>query len=302
MNTDSMYLDYELYGNSDVRDEIYYDNGWKLLRRWYKETVTFASNTATLSYAGKGNCEVTGGVTGTVVGTTCTATVADGDHEVLYMLLVPQTTEIGAGVGFVTDREGVLVELNQQKQIDIFEGDGYTKVFTLSDTPSGTSNIKAYVNGLEDTDVTVTTTNVTFATAPRRKALVEIEYNLAVEYQEPVVALEYFEVSGTVETVPALVDLTVTENEEKTGYLNVNGAPLKVAGNKTYTVTLNKDLIESQDNILEEYRDKKFRLKVENPRDSSKEYLGVCHIDPDASLDYLNGTENIVIKCGDLYD
>ena len=299
---DSMYLDYELFGNSEARDEIYYDNGWKLLRRWHKETVTFTSNTATLSKTGKGDCEVTGGVTGTVSGTTCTAVVADGDHEVLYMLLVPQTTEIGAGVGFVTDRDGALVELNQQKQIDIFEGDGYTKVFTLSDTPSGTSNIKAYVNGLEDTDVTVTTTNVTFAAAPRRKALVEIEYNLAVEYQEPVVKLEYLEASGTVETVPALVDLTVTENEEKTGYLNVNGAALKVAGNKTYTVTVNKDLIESQDNVLEEYRDKKFRLKVENPRDSSTEYLGVCHIDPDASLDYLNGTESINIKCGDLYD
>jgi len=82
----------------------------------------------------------------------------------------------------------------------------------------------------------------------------------------------------------------------------VNGAALKVAGNKTYTVTVNKELIESQGNILEEYRDKKFRLKVANSRDSSEEYLGVCHIDPDASLDYLNGTENIVIKCGDLYD
>ena len=302
MNTDSMYLDYELYGSSDVRDEIYYDNGWKLLRRWHKETVTFTSNTATLSKTGKGDCEVTGGVTGTVSGTTCMAVVADGDHEVLYMLLIPETTEIGAGVAFATDRDGVLVELNQQKQIDIFEGDGYTTVFALSGTPSGTSGIKAYVNGLQDTDVTVTTTNVTFTTAPRRKALVEIEYNLAVEYREPTVALEYLEASGTVETIPALVDLSVTENEEKTGYINVNGAALKVAGNKTYTVTVNKDLIESQDNILEEYRDKKFRLKVANSRDSSEEYLGVCHIDPDASLDYLNGTESITIKCGDLYD
>jgi len=299
---DSMYLDYELYGNSEARDEIYYDNGWKLLRRWRKETVTFTSNTATLSKAGKGDCEIAGGVTGVVSGTACIAAVADGDYEVLYMLLIPETTEIGAGIGFVTDKEGVLLDLLQAKHIDVFEGDGYTTEFTLTETPNGTASIKAFVNGREETDIAVTTTKVTFATAPRRKALVEVEYSLAVEYQEPLIYLEYLEASGTVETVPALVDLTVTENEEKTGYLNVNGAPLKVAGNKTYTVTLNKDLIESQDNILEEYRDKKFRLKVANSRDSSEEYLGVCHIDPDASLDYLNGTENIVIKCGDLYD
>jgi len=302
VNTDSMYLDYELYGNSDVRDEIYYDNGWKLLRRWRKETVTFTSSTATLSKAGKGDCEVTGGVVGTVSGTICAAAVADGNHEVLYMLLVPEITEIGAGVGFSTDRKGILVDIRQAKHIDVFVGDGYTKEFTLTQTPNGISSIKAFVNGLEDTDIAVTTTKVTFTNAPRRKALVEVEYSLAVEYQEPVVALEYLEASGTVETVPALVDLTVTENEEKTGYLNVDGAPLKVSGNKTYTVSVGKDLIESQDNILEEYRDKKFRLKVANSRDSSEEYLGVCHIDPDASLDYLNGTENIVIKCGDLYD
>ncbi len=302
MNTDSMYLDYELYGNTDVRDEIYYDNGWKLLRRWRKETVTFTSNTATLSKAGKGDCEIAGGVTGVVSGTACIAAVADGDYEVLYMLLIPETTEIGAGIGFVTDKEGVLLDLLQAKHIDVFEGDGYTTEFTLTETPNGTASIKAFVNGREETDIAVTTTKVTFATAPRRKALVEVEYSLAVEYQEPLIYLEYLEASGTVETVPALVDLTVTENEEKTGYLNVNGAPLKVAGNKTYTVTLNKDLIESQNNILEEYRDKKFRLKVENPRDSSTEYLGVCHIDPDASLNYLNGTESITIKCGDLYD
>ncbi len=299
---DSMYLDYELYGNSEARDEIYYDNGWKLLRRWRKETVTFTSNTATLSKAGKGDCEIAGGVTGVVSGTACIAAVADGDYEVLYMLLIPETTEIGAGIGFVTDKEGVLLDLLQAKHIDVFEGDGYTTEFTLTETPNGTASIKAFVNGREETDIAVTTTKVTFATAPRRKALVEVEYSLAVEYQEPLIYLEYLEASGTVETVPALVDLTVTENEEKTGYLNVNGAPLKVAGNKTYTVTLNKDLIESQDNILEEYRGKKFRLKVENPRDSSKEYLGVCHIDPEASLDYLNGTESINIKCGDLYD
>jgi len=299
---DSMYLDYELYGNSEARDEIYYDNGWKLLRRWHKETVTFASNTATLSKVGKGDCEVTGGVAGVVSGTTCTATIADGDHEVLYMLLIPETTEIGAGVGFATDKDGVMLDLHQAKQVDVFVGDGYTTEFTLTETPNGTASIKAFVNGLEDTDVTVTTTKVTFTTAPRRKALVEVEYSLAVEYQEPLAYLEYLEASGTVETVPALVDLTVTENEEKTGYVNVDGAPLKVAGNKTYTVTVNKDLIESQDNVLEEYRDKKFRLKVSNSRDSSNEYLGVCHIDPDASLDYLNGTESITIKCGDLYD
>jgi len=299
---DSMYLDYELYGNSEARDEIYYDNGWKLLRRWHKETVTFASNTATLSKVGKGDCEVTGGVAGVVSGTTCTATIADGDHEVLYMLLIPETTEIGAGVGFATDKDGVMLDLHQAKQVDVFVGDGYTTEFTLTETPNGTASIKAFVNGLEDTDVTVTTTKVTFTTAPRRKALVEVEYSLAVKYQEPLTYLEYLEASGTVETVPALVDLTVTENEEKTGYVNVDGAPLKVAGNKTYTVTVNKDLIESQDNVLEEYRDKKFRLKVSNSRDSSNEYLGVCHIDPDASLDYLNGTESITIKCGDLYD
>jgi len=226
-----------------------------------------------------------------------TTSWTEEDIEILYRLAtaVSSSVAIRGALGDLHRVHNNFIYSTQTRES--FTGDGYTTVFNTTITPKSVK-----VNGLAQTSgVTLGASSVTFTTAPRRKAIIEV-FGAGTGGVLPAINLEILDASGTSETIPALVDLTVTENEEKTGYLNVNGAALKVVGNKTYTVTVNKDLIESQDNVLEEYRDKKFRLKVANSRDSSEEYLSVCHIDPDASLDYLNGTENIVIKCGDLYD
>jgi hypothetical protein len=228
---------------------------------------------------------------------TVTTSWESTDIEILYQLDEPTTEDIN-----ITNTLGDLYKTDNYlvpyiKQTASFTGDGYTTEFSTTFAPD-----KVYVNGLDVTDdTTLGDTSVTFSTAPRRKAIIDV-YGASLTGADVAIQMDVLKPSETIDSVPALTDVSLTENEEDVGYVNINGSTLKEVGNKTYSVTLSKDLIEGQDNILEGYRDKKFRLKVYNPRDEVTEYLGVCHIEPDASKNYLDGTESITIKCGDLYD
>ncbi|WP_075780084.1 hypothetical protein [Marinitoga sp. 1137] len=301
-------LDTELFGYNGVFDEYLGDG--KTLRRWRRETVTKATTFNAPSTNGTGTAILINKDNGfiyfaTISGTNIYETdingntIPDGLYEIIYQLVTPVVEEVEETNMLNVLTNGHNYFLLSQFDKDKFIGDGATKTFNLSKTANSTSYI-VKVSGKEVSNVTKTTTSITFNTAPKVGAIIEVEYNHENNVLG-VAEITLLEPSGTQETITNFTELSITENEEVVEAKYPDNTKKRIVKYKDYTVTLNKDLIENYENFIKKYRDKKFRLIVTNLNSGEQEYISPCEIEQ-KSKNYLNRAENIQIRASDLYD
>jgi len=302
----------ELHGFEGKYD-ILHTTGSKI-KHFTRETgVTFTYDsgndvsTATVSSSAIGTAIIVNESNGEVFfgnasGTTITVSgdLSVGTYTVIYRksTVTTSTIEVFSTMRALTETANHFVASQAKK--DTFMGDGVTTTFTLSSTANSTS-YKVYVSGVEVTEgIVKTTTSFTFDEAPKRGAIIEAVYN---EQSVPVfvASLELYEPSGAQENISYLTDLTISENEDAIDVRFPDGTKKRVVRGRDYTITLRKDLIENYSNFIETYRNKVFRLLIQNTRDGTTEYAAPCRIEG-TSKDYLNGSESVNIWAGDLYD
>lgn len=301
---DYIEFDGEMFGMNGIYDELH-DDG-TLIKRWQRESITITSGSGTVSKNGAGTCILVADsdglpYEGTVSGTNVITSAPDGTYTIIYQLATPTISKIALQSNMKALGSGHNQFLATKYVKDTFTGDGSTTTFNLSKTADSTSYI-VKVNGVEVTSgVTKNTTSVVFDTAPRNGAIIEVYYNAEAETLW-CAAIEIYEPSGTQETLSQFTELSITENDDVVVAKFDDGTFKRVVKSRDFTVTLNKSLIENATNFIQKYRDKKFRLIITNSRDSSVEYVAMCEFDTSRSKNYMDGSENITIRCTDLYD
>jgi len=301
---DYIEFDGEMFGMNGIYDELH-DDG-TLIKRWQRESITITAGSGTVSKTGTGTCILVAdsdGVPydGTVSGTSVTTGAPDGTYTIIYQLATPEISKIPIHSTMKALGSGHNQFLATKYDKDTFTGDGVTTTFNLSKTANST-NYSVKVNGVEITEgITKNTTSVVFDTAPRNGAIIEVYYNATPETLW-CAAIKVYEPSGTQETLSQFTELSITENDDVVTAKFDDGTFKKVVKSRDFTVTLNKALIENAENFIQKYRDKKFRMIITNSRDSSVEYVAMCEFDTSRSKNYMDGSENITIRCTDLYD
>jgi len=83
-----------LFNHLDKEDTLYYDNGFKKLKRWHYQTIVKSTTFAATTYSGTGTCLLVSS-TGAIYYTTITGTdisegsIPDGTYTVIYQLTSP---------------------------------------------------------------------------------------------------------------------------------------------------------------------------------------------------------------------
>jgi hypothetical protein len=150
-------------------------------------------------------------------------------------------------------------------------------------------------------DATKTTTGFSFSTAPKRGAIIEARYNLGINTTW-FMTLNIYEPSGTEVTISGIPELSISANEEYYERQDSRDKEQKLKY-KDYTITLNTDLLEDSQSFYDTWKDKKFRMIIENTAGSSyeKDIAAVCEI-TGHTKNYLGALESITIKATDYYE
>ncbi len=188
------------------------------------------------------------------------------------------------------------------KKIDEFDGDGSTKAFTLTTTASNTT-YSVYIAGIkQDSGVTKTTTGFTFDSAPKRGAIIEAKYNGDSDFAW-VLMLDSYEPSGTKVTITAPTEISLQENAEYHESVDRFGNKTRKLKSKDYSVSLDISLLEDTQAFYDAWKDKKFRIIIENTNGSSyeKDILALCSIEG-YSKNYLGQIQSLNIRATDLYE
>ena len=187
-------------------------------------------------------------------------------------------------------------------KLDTFAGDGTTTVFTLTATANNT-NYEIFVAGIKQSSgVTKTTTGFTFATAPKRGAIIEAKYNLNFNMTW-FAEVNVYEPSGTEVTISGIPELSISANKEFYEREDRLGDKERKEKTQDYTITLNADLLEDAQSFYDVWKDKKFRMIVENTNGSTykKDIASICSIEG-CTKDYLGAIQSITIKATNYYE
>lgn len=291
-------FDAELIGYFGVYDQLF-DNG-QVTKKWYKETVNIVSGSGTTTKSGQTHCFLinTDGLyyAATISNTTITTTAPDGNYTAFYTLTNHETTELEfvSMLPSVKESQNIFENWNWVK--NEFTGDGVTKTFNLSQTAQLPYYV--FVNG-EEAEVSKTSASFTFITAPKNGAIIEAYYNKS--WVPISISMELYEPTGMQETLSHFTELNVSERIETERNRLEYGAEEKITTFKRYEISIDKALIESTQNILEKYNNKKFRLIITNLRDGKVEVAAVCELDENNSKNYFRGNERINILATNYY-
>jgi hypothetical protein len=185
---------------------------------------------------------------------------------------------------------------------DEFDGDGTTTAFTLTETADSTS-YDVFIAGIkQDSGVTKTTTGFTFDSAPKNGAIIEAKYNLTTN-SSWFATLNVYEPSGTQVTITAPTEISLQENAEYHESVDRFGNKTRKIKNKDYSVSLDIGLLEDTQAFYDAWKDKKFRMIIENTNGSSyeKDILALCSIEG-YSKNYLGQIQSLNIRATDLYE
>jgi hypothetical protein len=187
-------------------------------------------------------------------------------------------------------------------KLDEFDGDGSTTAFTLT-TTADSSTYDVYVAGIkQDSGVTKTTSGFTFDSAPKRGAIIEAKYNTTTNNCW-VATLNTYEPSGTEVTITAPTEISLQENAEYHESVDRFGNKTRKLKSKDYSVSLDISLLEDTQAFYDAWKDKKFRIIIENTNGSSyeKDILALCSIEG-YSKNYLGQIQSLNIRATDLYE
>jgi hypothetical protein len=172
--------------------------------------------------------------------------------------------------------------------------DGVNNVFTHS---LGTANFTVYVNGFKYTNVTKTTTTVTFDFIPRRMDYIELKAVTSNDVDFSIVLL------GTVDVGVELKNYTEfkwRENKtEKNSQYEDHSTELRTVDTK-YNIDLTFNDIKSKKEFFTEYKEKPFMLHLEN-EDGTNEYFGICEIVGNSEKNYFDRTYSLQIQSTDYW-
>jgi hypothetical protein len=199
----------------------------------------------------------------------------------------------------VITKDSVLVISNTKH--DAFTGDGSTTAFTLSETAASTS-YSVYVAGfLQSTNVSKTTTNFTFTSAPKNGAIVEAKYDSNSDFVW-VASLQTYEPSGTQVNITCPTEISLQANQEYHESVDKNGNKTRILKNKDYSVSLDISLLENTQAFYDAWKDKKFRMIIENTsgRTYGKDILALCTVEG-YTKNYLGQIQSLNIRATDLY-
>jgi hypothetical protein len=115
--------------------------------------------------------------------------------------------------------------------------------------------------------------------------------------------LNIYEPSGTEVTISGIPELSISANKEFYEREDRLGDKEQKLKYKDYTITLNTDLLEDSQSFYDTWKDKKFRMIIENTAGSSyeKDIAAVCEI-TGHTKNYLGALESITIKATDYYE
>lgn len=289
----------ELNGLGGTYDDLNY-------KRVERETVTVATNSGTASKSGTGSCVLissTGDVVwGTISGTTISATTADGDYTAIYKLSTAETQSSHVDLMSKYLECGHNNFIGTGYKLDEFDGDGSTTAFSLT-TTADSSTYDVYVAGIKKTSgVTKTTAGFTFDSAPKNGAIIEAKYNTTTNNCW-VATLNTYEPSGTEVTITAPTEISLQENAEYHESVDRFGNKTRKLKSKDYSVSLDISLLEDTQAFYDAWKDKKFRIIIENTNGSSyeKDILALCSIEG-YSKNYLGQIQSLNIRATDLYE
>jgi hypothetical protein len=267
------------------------------------EVETGVSGTGSVTYNGETFVainESTGDPTWGDLAGAKSLSLSAGTYTVIYVLTDALTQDAKARMmtRFIYgDKNNYLVT---HSKLDTFAGDGSTTAYTLTATADGT-NYDVYVAG-RPADATKTTTGFSFSTAPKRGAIIEARYNLGINTTW-FMTLNIYEPSGTEVTISGIPELSISANKEFYEREDRLGDKEQKLKYKDYTITLNTDLLEDSQSFYDTWKDKKFRMIIENTAGSTyeKDIAAVCEI-TGHTKNYLGALESITIKATDYYE
>lgn len=197
--------------------------------------------------------------------------------------------------------KGTIIRASNKK-IDEFDGDGSTTAFTLTET-ADSATYDVCIAGIKQTSgITKTTTGFTFTTAPKNGAIVEAKYDGESNFAW-VATLNTYEPSGTQVTITAPTEISLQEHAEYHESVDRFGNKTRKLKNKDYSVSLDISLLEDTQAFYDAWKDKKFRIIIENTNGSSyeKDILAICSIEG-YSKNYLGQIQSLNIRATDLYE
>jgi len=225
-----------------------------------------------------------------------------GSHTIIYVLseAIEQEQKADLMSLFTSAIENNYFSFEYAK--DEFSGDGTTTEFDLSGTTDNT-NYTVYVAGIPKTSgVTKTTTNITFDSAPKRGAIIEAVYNRAIN-ESWFAELDGWMPTGTQVELDAPTRLSISTTERYNTRTDARGETEREEQDIEYSITLDASLVEDAQSLYDAWKDKKFRMIIENERGTAyeKDIASVCEIDR-ATKDTLEATQEIVINSTDYYE
>jgi hypothetical protein len=234
---------------------------------------------------------------------TITTSFANKSVDVIYNLAAP----IQAYVEISNQLEYLNGDTNTitftYENYDEFTGNGSTKTFTLS-RPACSTDYTVKVAGRNITsEITKGSTSITFTTSPKAGAIIEAYYNTADDAVDFEIVATLLEASGTVVTLDAITDVTINEEQDVIEIINNEGKKERLVRNKEYTITLARNNKNNVESFARKFKDKKFRLILENSKASNyaKDIAAVCEV-VGTSKNSLEAEETITIKCTDFYE
>lgn len=235
--------------------------------------------------------------------TSATTTLSTGWNSteiyIIYRLSAQNTENCHYNVIINPNHNNIIVTSYQQ---DEFTGDGSTTVFALSETAENTT-YSVYLNGIEQENVTKTTTNVTFTTAPKNGQLIRVCYNSSNSTTWGINA-DMLEPTGSkMELDDNFTSVSVTINEISEEFRMAGTLKQKRKVGHDVKITLPFTMLQNAENFYKTWKDKKFRLILTDIGSTSNavDIAANCYIDGEINHDYNTGIVTIGIYATDYY-